>query len=164
MSLACELVGQFQYRFSKIERALNVGIAKVLDLNEGAALVVCANMDVMKKIDTIKAVVRLQFEDKDGSIETLLNKIAGINNPHRQTVIHSSFEPNGADGVKFTRVLARGELQNKPIVWSAKDFANRFIEMDSATAELEQLVQTLKPFMPSLDFSDPRNSMYLVML
>jgi hypothetical protein len=77
LSLACELVGRFQYHFSRIERALDVGIARVLDLNEGAALIVCANMDIKKKIDTVQSVVRLQFEDKDKSIEKLLKKITG---------------------------------------------------------------------------------------
>ena len=121
-------------------------------------------MDLKKKIDTIQSMVSLQFEDKDGSLKKLLNKIAGINSPHRQTVIHASFEPNGADGVKFTRVTAKGELEKEPKIWTAKDFKNHFAEMEKNAAKLEELVQNLKPYVPSLDFSDPRNSMYLAIL
>lgn len=161
LRLACELVGRFQYHFSKIEHALDVGIAKFLDLNEGAALIVCANMDTKKKIDTIQSIVRLQFEDKDKSIEKLLNKIAGINNPDRQTVIHSSFEANGADGVKFKRVLARGELDTKPITWTLKDFDVHFSKMEKAASDLEKLVAKITAYVPSLDFSDSRNSGFL---
>ena len=162
--MACELVGRYQYNFSKIERALDVGIARALDLNEGAALIVCANMDLKKKIDTVKSIIRLQFNDEDRSIEKLLNKISGINSPDRQTVIHSSFESNGDDGVTFTRIVARGELEKKPIIWTLKDFENNFSKMEKAAVELEKLVQNLKPYVPSLDFSDPRNSMYLGIL
>src|SRR3979490_963496 len=102
LSVACELVGRFQYHFSRIDRALDVGIAKVFSLNDGATEVLVANMDFMKKIHVIKVMSGLQFSD-DGSLAKLLGKIAGINNPYRQTVIHSTFEPHENGGVKFTR-------------------------------------------------------------
>jgi hypothetical protein len=41
---ACELVGRFQYHFSKIEAALNQGVARVLDLNDTTKDIVCANL------------------------------------------------------------------------------------------------------------------------
>jgi hypothetical protein len=50
LSIACELVGRYQYHFSRIDDALNEGIAKVFDLNEGASSVLLANMDFMKKV------------------------------------------------------------------------------------------------------------------
>jgi hypothetical protein len=98
LSIACELVGRYQYHFSRIDGALNEGIAKVFDLNEGASSVLLANMDFMKKVNIIRVMSSLQFTD-DGSLGKLLDDIAAINNPDRQTVIHSTFEPRGIDSV-----------------------------------------------------------------
>ena len=103
LSVACELVGRFQYHFSKIEKALDAGITKVFSLNDGASTVLVANIDFKKKADVVKAMAALQFKD-DGSLDKLLSEILGINSPHRQTVIHSTFEPHDAGAVKFVRV------------------------------------------------------------
>lgn len=160
---ACELVGRFQYHFSRIEAALNRGIAKVLDLNEGAADIVCANLDFLKKLSIIKSAVSLQFNDKDGSLADLLGKIAGINNPNRQTVIHSTFEACG-DGVRFVRVVAKDQLSRQTEDWNREKFERFFTRMDVLANELVKVVENLEPYVPSLDFSDPRNSQYLVFL
>lgn len=77
------LVGRFQYHFSKIETALNLGIAKVLDLNEVARDIVCSNLDFVKKINIIKAAVTHQFVDQNNSLGDVLDRAAKINNPDR---------------------------------------------------------------------------------
>jgi hypothetical protein len=164
LDVACELVGRFQYHFSKIEAAMNLGIAKVLDLNDSAKDIVCANLDFMKKITIIKAAVASQFVDKDGSIDTILDRAAGINNPDRQTVIHSTFEPQG-DGVRFVRITTKGgQLTRQVQDWNRARFANIFGCIEILAGELEQVVADLKPYKPSLNFSDPRNSMYIAFL
>jgi hypothetical protein len=160
LSVACKLVGRFQYHFSQIEAAMNRGIAKVLDLNEGATDIVCANLDFVKKLYIIRSAVALQFEDKDGSLAALLKKIEALNSPDRQTVIHSTFEPH-ADGVRFVRVVARNELDRKTIDWDKQKFVQLFTRMDDLAMQLVNLVENLEPYVPKLDFSDPRNSMYL---
>jgi hypothetical protein len=163
LSVACELVGRYQYHFSKIEEALDRGVAKVLDLNEGAAAIVCANLDFVKKCNIIKSAVALQFTDTTGDLGQLMKDIAGLNQPDRQTVIHSTFEPYG-DGVRFHRVTANKKLQRNPIDWSEDRFEKSFTKMDGLSGELRKVVEQLSPYAPSLDFSDPRNSMYFMLL
>jgi hypothetical protein len=159
LKMACELVGRFQFHFSRIEEAMNRGIAKVLDLSEGAADIVCANLDFMKKLYIIKSAVALQFADKDGSFDKLLSKISATND-ERQIVIHSTFEPRG-DGVRFVRIVAKGELDRRTRDWEKQKFDNLFSQMDSHATQLVELVEALQPYKARLDFSDPRNSMYL---
>jgi hypothetical protein len=164
LGTACELVGRFQYHFSRIDKALDVGIAKVFSLDDAAAAVLLANMDFMRKVNIIRVMSALQFTD-DGSLAKLLSEIAGVNNPHRQTVIHSTFEPEGDDSVKFRRTTtSHVELVTKESVWTSSDFAKRFAEMHRLATELEKVIAALQPFTHSLDFSDPRNSMYLAMI
>jgi hypothetical protein len=159
--VACQLVGRFQYHFSKIEAAMNLGVAKVLDLNDHARDIVCANLDFVKKLNIIKTAVAIQFVDKGGDVDVLLNRAAGINNPDRQTVIHSTFEPHG-DGVRFIRIITKnGQLERQTKDWDSGHFKSVFGRMESIAVELERVVGELKPYKPSLDFSDPRNSMYL---
>jgi hypothetical protein len=163
LNIACELVGRFQYHFSRIEDALNFGIAKVFDLNESATAVLVANTDFAKKADIIKAMAALQFTD-DSSLNALLRRIHGLNNPHRQTVIHSTFSPEGTDSVKFKRTTARGKLSVREEVWTTADFERHFSEMEDMTSQLGKIIAELQPYKPSLNFSDPKNSMYLPML
>ena len=164
LSIACELVGRFQYYFSRMERELDDGIAKVLQLNEGAAHIVCANLDFVKKINIIKSAVTLSFIDRDGSMIDLLNKINGINQPHRQNLIHATFEPAAKNnGVNFLRTTARDKLKRDLIEWERTKFEDYFSDMERYAADLENLIRDLKPYVPSLDFSDARNSTYLIL-
>ena len=164
LSVACELVGRFQYHFSKIENALDAGITKVFSLNDGASTVLVANIDFKKKADVVKAMAALQFKD-DGSLDKLLSEILGINSPHRQTVIHSTFEPHDAGAVKFVRVTTNsGKLKVDDTIWTAEDFAKHFSKMERVAADLNKVIAELKPYDPSLDFSDARNSTYITLL
>jgi len=163
LSIACELVGQFQYHFARIEQALNVGITILFGLNDIASDIVCANLDFVRKVNIVRSQVIMQFKDKDEYVNKLLGQISGINDPDRQTVIHSSFEPH-EDGVKFTRLIAKKGLEHSPHIWPKKKFDDLCATMDSLARELEQIVKDLEPYKPSLDFSDPRNSQYLALL
>jgi hypothetical protein len=115
VSIACELVGRFQHHFARIDQGMDEAITKVFNLDDGAAAILLANIDFMKKVDILCSVIALQFSvaDKKAADRLLKKKIAGINSPHRQTVIHSTFEPHGTDSVKFRRVTAKGELPSK---------------------------------------------------
>jgi hypothetical protein len=156
-SIACELVGRYQYHFSKIEGQLDRGVAKVLDLKDGADDIVCANLDFAKKLNIIRSAVALQFTDTTGKLSGLLNRVSGVNNPDRQTVIHSTFEPSDG-GVRFSRLIARDELQRINQDWDEPRFTQAFRNMQELTEELGKVVADLKPYLPSLDFSDARNS------
>jgi hypothetical protein len=162
LSVACELVGRFQYHFSKIETSINQGIAKLLNLNDIARDIVCANLDFVKKLNIIQTAIAYQFVDKDEAAVSALKQALGINDPHRQTVIHSTFEPFGNDGVRFQRVIAkRGVIDRRPQEWDKARFENFCKQMETLAPEIERLIENLKPYAPSLDFSDPRNSMYI---
>jgi hypothetical protein len=162
LTIACELVGRYQYHFARIDRALDAGLVKVLNLNEAAANVLIANIDFYKKTNIIKAVVQLQFVDKDGAIESLLNRIRGVNSPDRQTVIHSTFEPQGTNAVKFRRLVAKDTLDVQEPVWTDKEFSQKYSQLENLAVELERLIESLEPYTPSLDFSDGRNSTFFV--
>jgi hypothetical protein len=165
LSTACELVGRFQYHFSRLEASVNQGVAKVLNLDDVARDIVCSNLDFLKKINLIKAAIREQFVDKGEAAIKALSKVAEINGQNRQTVIHSTFEPLGHDGVRFRRVLTKeGELNREPKDWPNATFIGLFKRMEAIAAELDQVVANLKPYQPSLDFSDPRNSGYLPLI
>jgi hypothetical protein len=160
LSAACELVGRFQYHFSKIETALDLGVAKVLDLDMNAKDIVCANLDFVRKLSVIKAAGALQFPNRQAELVNLLNRVAAINEPDRQLIIHSTFEPTES-GVRFLRTTARaGRLERKVQDWDHNRFTNMFDRMEGLAHEIEALVAELR-FEPRLDFSDRRNSMYL---
>ena len=129
LSIACELVGQFQYHFARIEQALNVGVTTLFGLNDIASNIICANLDFMRKVYIVRSQVIMQFKDKDEYVTGLLGRISGINEPDRQTVIHSSFEPHG-DGVKFTRLIAKHGLEHSPHIWPKKKFDDICATMD----------------------------------
>jgi hypothetical protein len=136
LSVACELVGRFQYHFSKIESSINQGIAKVLDLNDEARDIVCANLDFVKKINIIAA----QFVDKDGAAVDALDRALGINNPDRQTVIHSTFEPLSNYGVRFQRIITKeGKMKRQTQEWQQERFKKLFDRMEPLALDIERL-------------------------
>ena len=104
---------------------MDLGIAKVLDLNEKAKDIVCANLDFMKKVNIITAAGAIQFPDQKDQIDNLLRRVAGINNPDRQTVIHSTFEPI-ENGVRFSRIIAKGALERSIQDWNHGRFFREF--------------------------------------
>jgi hypothetical protein len=163
LSIACELVGRFQYHFARFEQALNTAITTLFGLNDIASDIICANLDFTRKLNIVRSQVIMQFNDKNEYVTGLLGQIFSINEPLRQTVIHSSFEPHG-DGVKFTRLIAKKGLEPSTHVWDKKKFGNLCATMDRVAVELEQIVKDLEPYKPSLDFSDPRNSQYLAVI
>jgi len=148
--------------FSKIEAELNEAIRKLFELNPDSADTVCANIDFFKKINIVRSA--LTDQNADGSqaenIKKLFGQIAGINDD-RLIAAHASFEANGVDGVKFTRPVARTGLERGSPIWTEKYCVDLFSKMENVRIELHMLAQTIAPYYPSMDFSDPRNSMYL---
>ena len=69
----------------------------------------------------------------------------GINNPVRQTVIHSSFEPASSGGVQFKRTTAKGHIDVLDPLWTDKDFSEHYETMKELEAALEKLIQLVKP-------------------
>ncbi len=138
LSTACELVGRFLYHFAAVEQRID------------AADILTANIDFSRKINLIETMVHLQASDKapewQKSATSLLNAIKGKNDPCRQIVAHSSFEPAENNSVRFKRTIARGKLQRNEPVWTKMMFDNHFADMDKYAIQLDGLIAELQPF------------------
>jgi hypothetical protein len=159
------LVGRFLLHFSSIEGELNEALRKLFELTTDSADIVCANIDFFKKMQVVRSALTDQNADAahQTSIDKLFGKIAAINDI-RTMVAHASFEANGTDGVKFTRQVAKTGLERTTPLWTESYCADFFSKMADLSNELRALAQAIAPYHPSLDFSDPRNSMYLTLL
>ena len=159
------LVGRFFRLFGAIEAELNEAIRKLFELPANSAETVCANIDFFKKLNIVKSA--LNDQDVQGKhkeeIKSLFNRIAAMNN-HRVTAAHANFDANGDDGVVFSRITATIGLQRTSPTWTEKDCSEMFTEMEAIRKELHVIAQTIAPYHPSLDFSDPRNSGYIAIL
>jgi hypothetical protein len=165
LSRAELLVGRFFRHFGAIELELNEAIRKLFELTPDSAETVCANIDFFRKVHIVRSA--LTDQDTDGkhkeNIKGLFSRIAAANN-HRLIAAHAGFEPNGDEGVSFHRVTATTGLKRSTVVWTEKDCAKLVSELMAIRQELHSVAQTIAPYHPRLDFSDPRNSMYLATL
>jgi len=60
--------------------------------------------------------------------------------------VHSSFEPAPAGGVQFRRTTAKdGRIRIDDQVWNDEKFSKRCSEMTRLEAELDKLIQLIKP-------------------
>ncbi|MET3969070.1 hypothetical protein [Bradyrhizobium sp. S3.9.1] len=162
---AFALVGEFQFHFANMEGALNSCVAKVLGIGGTTAAVVTGTLDFAKKVALVLAAIDANFSrDNHETARKLLNKVRGENDPHRQNIIHSRFLATGHSEVTFFRTTARDKLEQKIFTWTPDDFHQHFSRMASLANELAALEEQLEPYVPSLDFSDPRNSGFVAML
>jgi len=160
---ACSLVGEFLYFFATIESTMDAAIIKLFSLKEETADIITANMDFSRKVNVLKSALLDQLELTDPlnkkTFDGTFSQIREINDA-RLVVAHSIFEPSG-DGVRFKRTVARDGLKKQNPEWSALRFSNYKLQMVAMEHNLLAYVATLRPYHPSLDFSDPRNSQYL---
>jgi hypothetical protein len=151
LAIACELVGRFLFHFAQVERGLDEAIVKLFELkNQAAADIITAEMPFNRKIQIIKSMVHEQSSNKPPEWEKqatkLLHRVNGLNDPLRQTIAHSLFEPSNEKGsVVFKRTTTRGKLKQTLITWDKKQFKDHFKNMDECTAELAKLAVDLRP-------------------
>jgi hypothetical protein len=149
LGAACELVGRFLYHFAGVERRIDAAIAKLFELTEEATDILTANIDFNRKLNLIETIVDEQASEKPkkwrADATDLLNAIRRINNPPRQIVAHSSFEPAENGSVRFKRTEAKGKLKRVEPVWTKEMFEKYFADMKNYAVELDQLVAELKP-------------------
>lgn len=160
-------VGEFLWHFAQLEEAINDGIARICELNQDHADIITANMDFVRKLNIVKSVATLEGEEKSfpwvPDIKSTFNGILNANN-WRTVIAHSTFEPDGNGGVRFNRVAARGALERKEPTLTRHGFDQQNEKMRALKTKLRLIVNALTPYTPSLDFSDPRNSIYLALL
>ena len=105
---ACLLVGRFQYHFGRIERKIDQGVIKLLDLDDKAGPIVTGSVDFTKKVNLLWAVANQQATNDKGRkfVNRTFKDVFKVNTD-RQRVIHSSFEPAPTGGVQFNRTVAK---------------------------------------------------------
>ncbi|KRQ09148.1 hypothetical protein AOQ71_21190 [Bradyrhizobium manausense] len=149
--------------FAQIEGELDIAIGKLFELEKDNSLILTASIDFFKKCNIVKTALNAQDDgSKEKAIREAFSDVARVNDL-RQIVAHSMFEGHAPDGVEFRRNTAKGALKKEIVAWSEKDCDAHFIKMEQVRRDLHFLVQKIAPYKPSLDFSDPRNSMYLGM-
>ena len=163
---ACELVGRFMYHFGQIEDALDEGIRKLFGLQADPAKVITASMDFSRKMGIVQSALLMQAVDDDDKIIAKIRapfKAAFQVNMDRQIVAHSPFSPF-SDGVSFDRSIAREGLNRQDPKWTRAMFEQKFKTMQNVRIKLRDVIREITPYIPSMDFSDPRNSALIAVI
>jgi hypothetical protein len=104
LARACELVGRFLYKFSRLEEELNSAIAVLFKLDEAGTEIITANVDLFRKISIVHSAVNEQNAGPDQTwlikeIKETFASLAKIND-ERQIIAHNAFEPSDKGGVQ----------------------------------------------------------------
>lgn len=164
---AHRLVGQFLQNFALLEQALDTGIGKLLGLDGGKSDIVCSSIPLAKKLGVFFSAEGLlgalpdaqrkrRLKDTRSDILTL--------NQQRVMFAHNPFSASAGGGISFRRVVADTKLQVSTIILSAEEVERLCNDAKRLVSQLDELVSEMEPYVPSLDFSDPRNSGYLALL
>lgn len=159
---AMEEVGRFLYHFAQLESELDVVLAKLLEITDAARPIIAASIDFTQKTKVVEKLVALQLGDKNED-RALFNCIRKTNEDWRVVFAHSGFEPTKSGGLRFLRTSRSSLVQTSKEI-SHAELAEQVQSMDQCTASLRAMTEKVVVYQPSLDFSDPRNSGYLVLL
>jgi hypothetical protein len=151
LDAACQQVGRFLFYFAQVEIGIDAALAKLLELKEGPAEIVTANIEFNRKLNILQSVVEAQSAGNAATwkpeADTLISNIRSINSPPRQIVAHSPFEPGPEENsVRFKRVVARDKLRHEEPVWTEQTFKDHFTQMQKCTLQLKRLADDLKPY------------------
>ncbi|MEO9297057.1 hypothetical protein [Devosia alba] len=164
---ANRLVGRFLQHFALVEEAIDSGLTKLLGLDSGVSDIVAANVPLAKKIDILFSAENLLAEMPDSERGSLLKKtrsqVLSLNN-NRIIAAHCRFDAIEEGAIVFRRVVAKGKLKIESVEWDEGDVERFCTDATVAAAAISTIVSELIPYQPRLDFSDPRNSMYLPLL
>jgi hypothetical protein len=148
LEAACSLVGRFQYHFARIEQKIDHAVIKLLDLDDKAGPIVTGGVDFANKLNFVRTYAYKQAgNDQDKQFaEKTCKEVFAINNPVRQIVIHSSFEPAPDSSVQFRRTVAKdGRIRVDDQVWDDKKFSDYYSKMSDLEVELDKLIDLIKP-------------------
>jgi hypothetical protein len=166
-SEAQRLVGQFLQHFALLEQALDAGIGKLLGLEGGKNEIVCSSIPFAKKLGVFFSseglLAAIPDAQRKNQLKETRSKIMALNQT-RIMFAHNPFSANTDGGVSFRRVVADTKLQVSNVVLSSTDVLRLCEEAKRLVLQLGDLVSEMKPYLPSLDFSDPRNSGYIALL
>ncbi|HTN41580.1 MAG TPA: hypothetical protein VLZ84_10545 [Asticcacaulis sp.] len=78
---------------------------------------------------------------------------------------HSHFDiSNNNSSLVFKRVTAKEQLKVEDVEYSLTKMNAIYAEIELIKSEIHQIIENMIPYKPSLDFKDPRNSMYIPLL
>lgn len=160
---ADKLVGRFLRNFATLERAIDEALVKLLKLEPQAGEIVLANMPFQKKVETLFASEK-EFAAAPGKVreKTVADTRVQILtlNDQRNIAAHCSFD--GTDdgrAVQFRQVVAKRDgLKISDVVWTVDDVERSCARVADLVRDVKELVETMKPYEPSLEFYDLRDS------
>ena len=164
---AHRLVGKFLQSYAVVEQALDAGIGKLLELEGAKNDIVCSSIPVAKKIGVLFSAEGILSEVPDAERKKRLNKLwSEIEKLNQQRVMfaHNSFSSDGKGGVSFRRVVAKKKLEVSDISLTSAQVDKICTDAKALAIQIEELIRDMKPFKARLDFSDPRNSVFLALL
>lgn len=164
---AYQRVGEFLYHFALLEREMDEGIGKLLGLQGSVVDIVTANMDFFRKLKVLFSAEFAKAAVPDETRKKLLKQtweaISSLNE-NRIMMAHYPFSPAKPSGVVFRKAVAVKQLKVENVEWSDDKFKESIGKLTTTRETLHKLIDEMVPYTPKLDFSDPRNSMYLLML
>ena len=164
---ACRLVGRFLRYYAIMEHELDLAMGKLLGLEEGIIDIIGANIPLFKKVDVLFSAEKFLAAVPEQDREKFLKKTkSGISKLNRTRIIfaHCPFDAGANGGVSFRRVTAGGELKVVMPDYSPPQIESECEMALSLAEDLRRVVAEMKPYAPSLDFSDTRNSLYIAFL
>ena len=164
---ACRLVGRYLHTFAQVETALDDGVARLLGADGRGRVVLVGVLPLAQKMNVLFATEREEASRPDNNRTKLLretNKLLRQLNDDRILAAHSSFEAIEG-GLRFQRLkVSDGKVIRRSVEWTSEFVDDRCLQAQRAIELIKEVVDGFQPFVPSLDFSDPRNSMYLAAL
>jgi hypothetical protein len=138
------------YHFALVEQKIDQAVIKLLKLDMKCAPIV-GLLDFARKVEDLVRVNALlqasKRRDKD-----FVNDVCGrahTVNGYRRIIAHASFKPVHGGGVLFSRVAtAKGSVRPVSEPWTDTDFAGRYAEMTTLEADLDKLIELVKPIAP----------------
>jgi hypothetical protein len=159
LSLACEHVGRFLYHFARVEMQLDAALTTVFKLDPRYAPIITGNIDFIRKVTFVEKAVELHNESRSKKNKIKMgtfSDVRGVNQPHRVTIAHKSFEPDGADAVQFGPSTPRGPR------WTKQQFEQQCRKLQRLEIKLAKIVSEIegeqfspKDLMPWLSWSPP---------
>lgn len=126
------LVGRFLFYFAFLESTINNCVGKVLRLEGAQTYIIARNTQFRDKINILKAAATLALP-KGTPLTALLDEAATISRD-RNIVAHEVFGVSEDEtGVEFLAVRARGRLTFPKIIWTPKDFEEKYELMRRVT-------------------------------
>jgi hypothetical protein len=143
---ACMWVGRYFYFFATLERSLHRTIRYLFDLKLSQTEMLLANITVRDKVFIVKTAVEFYSRTRvDGWVAGALKTLDTISNEigSRNLLAHTSFKGIDA-GVEFFKVKAKGKFDIPDIVWTEKDFDNKYDLLIELAGSVEQIIADMK--------------------